>query len=124
MKPKGPKYLQEEADIPHIGQMLSNYYKKKKIRQAALARDMSRHVSTIADYKKNNSMQTAVLWQLCHVLKYNFFADLAAELPSSFGYNGSDVPGEKDEEIMKLRTEIARLQGDKELLMELLKGKG
>jgi hypothetical protein len=56
-------------------------------------------------------------------MKYNFFADLAAALPSSFGYNGSDVPGEKDEEIVKLRAEVIRLQQDKELLMQVLKGK-
>jgi len=89
-----------------------------------LARDMGRAVNTLAVYKKNNSIQTAVLWQLCHVLKYNFFADIAATMPSSFGYNGSDVPGEKDEELIKLRAEVTRLQMDKELLMEVLKGKG
>jgi hypothetical protein len=38
---KGPKYsIDSREDTSNIGQMLVNYYKKKKIRQAPLARDM------------------------------------------------------------------------------------
>lgn len=120
----GPKYLQESFDdAPHIGQMLAGYYKKKKIYQAALSRDMGRSVPTMANYKKNHSIQIAILWKLCHVLKYNFFADLAAALPDTFGRNSNEELDEKDKEITALQAEVTRLQQEKDLLVHLIKDK-
>jgi type III secretory pathway component EscV len=121
---KGPKYLKHTGDeVPHIGQILTAYYKKKKIYQAALARDMNRTVNTMVSYKKNHSMQTAVLWELCHVLKYNFFADLAVALPDTFGRNNNEALEEKDKEITTLQAEVTRLQQEKDLLVHLIKDK-
>jgi hypothetical protein len=122
MEKRGPKYLKtQREDTPHVGQLLVTYYKKKKIFQAPLARDMNRTVATMVSYKKNSSMQTAILWELCHVLRYNFFADLAAELPVTFPNKNSATPTDKDEEITRLKARVERLEGDKELLMELMK---
>jgi hypothetical protein len=36
----------------------------------------------LATYGKNSTLQTAILWEICHALKHNFFADIAAQLPS------------------------------------------
>jgi hypothetical protein len=49
-----------------------------------LARKLSRHVSSVISFQKNATIQTAILCEICHVLKHYFFNDIAAQLPIEF----------------------------------------
>lgn len=109
--------------MPHIGGLLQTYITKNNTPQSALARAIHREPRTIVKYKKNHSLQAAILWELSHALKHNFFADLAAALPNTFTRIGDDVPEPKDVAIAALQAEVARLQQDKELLMRIVDGK-
>jgi hypothetical protein len=118
------KYLLNKgAEMPRIGGLLQAYMDKHNIYQAALARAIQRDPRTIIQYRKSQSIQAAIIWELSHALKYNFFADLAAALPDTFGCNNAGEPDKKDELIASLQADIEKLQGEKELLMSIVKGK-
>lgn len=107
--------------MPHLGEMLQSYFDRKRTYQAALARAINREPDTLRKYKQRHSLQAAILWELSHALKYNFFADLAAALPADFEKASSLSIDEKDAEIADLRNQVAQLQRDKDLLMEMKK---
>ena len=113
------KYLNEENTAPNIGELLRAYFKEKRIRKSGLARVMNRRPDTIYGYEKNSSIQTAILWELCHALQYNFFADLAAELPETYAKKATN--NEQAEKIAQLEQEIVMLTREKNLLLEALK---
>jgi hypothetical protein len=116
------KYLLNKgAEMPHIGALLQTYIDSHRTYQAALARAIQREPKTLLKYKKSHSMQAAILWELSHALKHNFFADLAAAMPDTFTRNSDSEPNAKEEQIAALQAENARLQQDKELLMRVMR---
>jgi hypothetical protein len=79
------KYLIHNIDqSPHTGQMLKAYFKKRRIHKSALARKLHRHISSLVSFQKNATIQTTILWEICHVLKHNFFNDMAVQLPADY----------------------------------------
>lgn len=117
------KYMNDASASVHVGDMLAAYIDKHRIHQAAMARAMNRNLSTVLDYKKRPSIQTAILWELCHVLQHNFFADMAMQLPGTFTSAASAIPDDRDAEILRLQEAVKLLQHDKEMLLQLLKSK-
>ena len=109
------KYLTQASTAPHTGELLKDFFKKRRIRKAALSRLINRSPKTLATYGKNSTLQTAILWEICHALKHNFFADIAVQLPSTYTT--------QDDRIAALEQEIALLKAKIESLMEALKGK-
>jgi hypothetical protein len=71
------KYHENQGDF-HVGKILKSYIDKHKIAKSALARKIKRGDSTIIHYQKSASIQISIVNELCHALKHNFFADLAA----------------------------------------------
>jgi hypothetical protein len=115
------KYLLNKgAEMPHIGALLQTYFEKKRTYQAALARAIKRTPKTLYQYKKNHSLQAAILWEISHALKHNFFADLGDELPDTFSRNSDEIPNEKDKQIATLQTKIDLLEQEKELLLRVV----
>jgi transcriptional regulator with XRE-family HTH domain len=112
--------LNNGSGMPHIGALLQAYFKQKRTYQSALARAIKREPQTLYKYKRNHSLQAAILWELSHALEHNFFADLAAALPDTFSRNSDSEPDEKEEQIATLQAEIVRLKQDKELLMRIM----
>lgn len=100
---------QLKTPMPHIGQQLKTYFKKKRIYKAALARVMGKQKSAVQRYLLLPSLQAAVLWDLSWALKHNFLMDLAAQLPPEFT---SDAP----DPTLPLQQQIANLQKENELL--------
>jgi hypothetical protein len=112
----------DATSSPDTGAMLTSYFKEKRIRKSALARVMNRRPNTIYGYEKNSSIQTAILWELCHALQYNFFADIAVQLPAGFATKSAS--SEQTDKIAELEQEIIILNREKNLLLEALKKGG
>jgi DNA-binding Xre family transcriptional regulator len=109
----------DNPTAPDTGKMIDAYFSEKRIRKNALSRLMGKNISSILAFQKKPSIQTKTLWELCHALKYNFFADLAAELPETFGKKATS--NEQAEKIAKLEQEIVMLTREKNLLLEALR---
>jgi transcriptional regulator with XRE-family HTH domain len=106
----------------HIGNILKAYIKEHKVSQASLARALGTKMSSISNYKAKESIQSKNLLKLCEVLKHNFFADIASQLPASYSTSTTNIDN-KQLEIESLKKENERLQIENNLLRELLKGK-
>jgi transcriptional regulator with XRE-family HTH domain len=117
---KAQKYRTQNNTAPNTGELLKAFYKKRRIHKAALARILNRRGSTMAEFEKNASIQTAVLWEICHALKHNFFADLAAQLPAAYT---TSVPADttKDERIAELELQLKLSQAKYDALADVMK---
>ena len=82
--------------------------RKKRLRHAALARNLKKGYSTVYEYQNAETMRIHNLWQLCIPLKHNFFTDLAAQLPPEFTTNAPDL-------TLPLQERIAALEENKVL---------
>ena len=115
------KYHIQEQPAPHSGLLLTTYFKEKRIRKSALAREMNRRPDTIYGFEKNSSIQTAILWEICHALKHNFFADIALLLPSTYSQTISAEALAKDQRIAELDQQIKILEAEKAVLVSVMK---
>lgn len=107
--------MENKNQAPHIGEILKTYRKQKRIYQSGMSRALNVYYSTVNRYFKKPSMQTTTLWNVCHVLKHNFFADLAAMLPPEFSHGTNTA----DEKIAALEKEIEKLKIENEVLREI-----
>ena len=104
----------------NTGALLKTYIDLKRIRRAALARILGKSLKSVMDYEKKDSIQTRTLWEICAVLKHNFFMDIALQLPKEFTC-GTDIFEEKNQQIAALEKEVEQLKRDKEMLIEIIK---
>ena len=109
-----------ENKMPHLGTMLKTYIKLHNIMMTHLAKSINRNITNISNFNKQPSFQTAILWELSHALNYNFFMDLAWELPPEFAAK----PNQQTILIESLQKEIEALNRDKELLQKIIIAKG
>ena len=114
------KYTTQAINAPNTGEILKDFFKKRRISKAALARTLNRASPTVAKYVKNNSIQTSVLWEICHALKHNFLLDIAVQLPTDYTTN-SPIDSTKDERIAQLTQENALLKAQNQVLVEVAK---
>ena len=108
--------LNTQQPAPSTGAMLDTYIKENRIRQAALCRALNRHLSSVAIFRKGSTIQTAVLWEICHALQHNFFADIAAQLPDTYTVS---APVD-NAEVSALKDEIQTLKTERDTLEKLL----
>lgn len=106
----------------NTGELINEYFEKKRIRRAALSRVMGKTLRAIIRYEKNETIQTRLLVELSRALRHNFFMDIAMMLPSEFTTT-KDIFEEKNRKIDELQKENEVLKKEKELLMELIKNK-
>ncbi len=100
----------------HIGTIIKDYIKENKISSAALARTLGVDDATVLSYQKSSGGNNATLLKLCHALKHNFFADIAALLPKA--YSTSAVIDDTDSQKIKaLEQEIIILKAEKAVLL-------
>lgn len=122
MRKTPQKYIENtERPAPHTGEMLKALYKKRRIRKAALARKINRRASTLASFAKNHTIQTAVLWELSHALKHNFFADIAAQLPAEYATN-VEANTTNTDRITQLERQVELLEAEKNVLLLAFRG--
>lgn len=109
------------SSSPHIGLMLKTYLRQKRLRRAVLARRLGKSYSTVYKYQETQNMHTHILWELCIILKHNFFHDLAAQLPPEFTTNAPDPTLPLQERIAALEEENKLLRTKVETLMAVVK---
>lgn len=100
--------------------MLQTRIKKRRVSKAAISRALNRKPETFHRFTKRASLQTEILWQICTVMKHNFFSDLAAQLPIEFT-NNAPIDTSKDKEIERLSDENKLLRAQLELLENIVK---
>ncbi|MDP2685914.1 MAG: hypothetical protein Q8O62_01750 [Aequorivita sp.] len=110
-----------QKNSPHIGEMLSAHIKARRISKAAVSRAMHRAPETILRFTQRPSLQTEILWQLCTVMKHNFFRDLAAQLPPTFTTTALDPTLLLQERIAALEEENKVLRIKVETLMAVVR---
>lgn len=113
------KYLENTGNF-HIGQMLKTYIDKRKVAKSALARKIKRKDSTIIHYQNSASLQISIVHEICHALKHNFFADIAAQLPATYTTNAV-ADNTQTERIAQLEHENALLQAKYDALVEVMR---
>lgn len=106
----------------NTGELINEYFERKRIRRAALSRVMGKTLRAIMKYEKNETIQTRILIELSYALRHNFFMDIAMMLPPEFTTT-KDIFDEKNRKIDELQQEVEALKREKELLMELIKSK-
>ncbi|MEC4048241.1 hypothetical protein OX284_002270 [Flavobacterium sp. SUN046] len=107
----------------HIGKILKSYIDSHRIYKSVIARRIQKKDSEILRYQKRSSIQTNLLLELCHVLKHNFFADIAHLLPLDYSKNTFDDTI-KEEEITQLKQQIQLLEKEIAILKEIAINKG
>lgn len=105
----------------HIGKLVSGYIAKNKISKAALSRALNIAPSNLEVRLRKEKMPTDFLLKISQLLKHNFFADIAETLPAAFSTTTIDTS--KDEEIAALKTEMAIIERERNLLLDIISNK-
>ena len=99
---------------PHVGAMLKKNKVEKRIYQSAWARAQGMKDSTIVGFYKKPTMQISTLFDICQILKTNFFVEIADALPAEFPpHKTNPLQAEMNElkkENEKLNIEVAMLK--------------
>lgn len=101
--------------MPHIGKILKKHAVKNSIFQSVWARQQGLNSKTIGKYFKKESMQAGTLFNICQVLKYNFFREIADSLPADLTPHTQNP---LDEEVNALKKEIEMLKREIEIWKE------
>ncbi len=105
--------------LPRTGDLIVRVLQARQMRKADLARKLHAKNSIVNRFTNSNSMSLAKLAEISRLLGHNFFADLAATLPSDFTTLAAEDPF--SEERARLQAEIARLQAENALMERLLR---
>ena len=99
--------------MPHLGNMLAQLIKQKRISKAELARKLNINGTGINQYIKQSTLHAALLWKIGQILEYDFFAALSKEFPIS----------STTELEQTLQHQINDLKKENELYKTILMGK-
>lgn len=108
------------ASSLNIGAILKNYIDTNRIFKSALARKIKKADSTIIRYQKSSTLQTSIIWELSHALKYNFFAEIATLLPTEYNSPKTEQIINNIQAITELQKEIERLTIENNLLKTIV----
>jgi transcriptional regulator with XRE-family HTH domain len=98
-------------ELPHMGILIRNKINEQKITYAEVCRRIGIKQPTISSYFEQKSLQTRIIWKLCHALNYNFFADIISFLPENLQNTNATttqkIAVSQQQEIDDLKKEIA-----------------
>jgi|MesohylFT_1024984.scaffolds.fasta_scaffold62439_2 hypothetical protein len=114
MRPK----RQHQYQSPSTGKLLVSYFDRKRINRAALSRKLNLSIGSVLNYQKNDTIQSALLWDISVALNHNFFMDLAVKMPKEFTTE-ADLYTEKNKKIAELEQEILILKVERDLLLKV-----
>lgn len=103
----------------HIGKLLQDYIKENNVSKAALSRALDQNAANFEVRLKQPWIRTDILLKISHLLRHNFFADIAASLPKEFTSN-QVIDKTKDEQISALELEIKILKRERDMLSSLI----
>ena len=104
----------------NVGQLVKNYIDTKRIAKSAVARKIGKDDDDVMRYQKNASLKTEVLLALSHAMEHNFFADIAALLPSHYTTE-APVDNTASSRIAALELQVKLLEAEKAVLLEAIK---
>jgi hypothetical protein len=123
--------MSEETTVElNVGKMLFDFYQKKRVPAAEIARCMNVTPSTISYHQSKPILSTGIILNYSIVMRHNFFMDIAAKLPKDFT---TDAPQSVVElaEIADLKNKIAAMKqefdivkAERDLLKEIMIGNG
>jgi transcriptional regulator with XRE-family HTH domain len=113
------KELKNPDTSLHIGNLIKQYLTANKISKASLARKMGVSDSTILSYQKNSGLNNSTLIVLSHALRHNFFADIAALLPTTYTTD-APIDSSKDQKIAQLEADLKMARLEIEVLMRVV----
>ncbi len=120
MNKKEKKYaVHNVTDKIHTGQLLKTYFKTRRIHKSALARKLNRNFSNLVNYQNNSTIQVAILWEISHALKHNFFEDIACQLPAEFSTD-APIHTHLEEQITTLKTDLQMMTAERDVLLKAL----
>jgi plasmid maintenance system antidote protein VapI len=99
--------------MPHMGNMLAQLLKERRLTKTWLARKLNVHQSGIGSYLKQPSLHAALLWKLGEIFELDFFAMLSNEFPLH----------KQSQLELQQQQQIAELKKENELYKNLLMGK-
>ena len=120
MRSRTKKYTTHNiVDSIHTGNMLIDFYKARRIYKSARARKLGRTFKTLATYEKNATIQTTILWKICHALKQNFFWDITSKLPAECTtYALADMA--LQEKVTALEEELKTVKAERDIMVRLM----
>jgi cell shape-determining protein MreC len=98
-----------QIDTLHVGNLINEVRRNKRVSYAALGRLTGRTISAISTAMKRSSMQAYMIWEFSQALKHNFFADLADQLQQHTESQLDTPQANVQQELEQLRTENQRL---------------
>ena len=102
--------------IEAIKKRMRNLHKSKR----ELALDLHINPTAMTPMFRRNSMQVSKLWNICTVLKHNFFYDLAHKFDSNNPQTNETVINQMQTQINELTKEVERLKIENEVLLKVL----
>jgi len=112
MRPK------RQHQSPSTGQLLVSYFDRKRINRADLSRKLNLSIGSVLNYQKNDTIQSALLWDISVALSHNFFMDIAVQMPKEFTTE-ADLYSEKNKKNTELEQEIMILKVERDLLLKV-----
>ncbi len=103
----------------HIGSMIRAFIEKNNVMRTTIARKMGLPNTVFYAYEKRASLQAANLMRICEAFQYNFFMDIANQLPESYDFDKT-LRTSKDFIIEAQKEEIQKLKFENDLMKELL----
>jgi hypothetical protein len=107
--------MNNNTELPHIGELLKKHCKEKRIYKAAWARHQQIENKTVHGYFKKKTIQVSTLFTISQVLKYNFIRLVADALPPEYPPHAENpLQAELDalkKENAELKKEIEVLRG-------------
>ncbi|MCF8257175.1 MAG: hypothetical protein K9J06_06460, partial [Flavobacteriales bacterium] len=94
----------------------NSHMRKHRYYKSALARDIGMHYETVVNFMRRPDNKVSYLWRICHALRYNFFADLAAQLPPTM----PSAPNAKDARIAELELQLREMAIERDTLQRIV----
>ena len=107
----------------NTGELLSEYYNRKRIYKSVLARKTGIGYQTILQHRKEKTMQVDALVKISEVLGHNFFMDIAVQFPQNFTTN-APIDATTANEIEALKEKIKHLETENQVLLKVIGVKG
>jgi len=102
----------------NTGELLAEYYNRKRIYKSVLARKTGIGYQTILQQRKEKTLQVDALVKISEVLEHNFFMDIAVQFPKNFTTN-APIDQTTADKIEALERKIELLEAEKQVLIQV-----